>query len=356
MGAGQPEIAVWALTPNGKGLSDRIRRGLAGVTCFYPERLADHRDQGRPFRRLTEEVGLQFKRYAGHVFIMAAGIVVRCIAPLLQHKTEDPAVVVVDEAGQYAVSLLSGHIGGANRLARQVAAVLGGRAVITTATDVNRTAAIDMLAQERHLKIENPEAIKAVNMAMLTGRRFQLHDPHGLLDDALTSYAEARPPEAWDRHTPGVYVGDGCPALPEQALILRPVTLCAGIGCNRHTPAQEITALLGKACRLFGLSTASLGVIATIDLKSDEAGLTAAAELLHLPMRYFTVEQLNQVRQVPNPSAMAAKHVGVQSVCEAAAILAADRGPLVVPKQKSDNATVAIARRRCISSASAPAV
>ncbi len=356
MAAGTLKIAVWVLTPSGKALAVRIRTGFAMATCFYPDRLQDRDAQGPSFQRLTDEVARQFKRYDGHVFIMAAGIVVRTIAPLLRHKIEDPAVVVVDDKGRYAVSLLSGHIGGANQLAQAVAAAIGGTAVITTATDVNNRPAVDVVALERNLKIENPEAVKAVSMAVLTGERFRLHDPYGLLGDAFTQYQLEASKASWDRQAPGVYVDDVCSVLPDSVLVLRPASLCAGIGCNRNTPAQEMATLLRHVCDTNRLAPASLGVIASIDLKMDEPGLTAMAAALHLPLKYFTVEELNQVRQVPNPSAMAAKHVGVQSVCEAAAILAADRGTLIVPKQKSGNVTVAIARRRSMSSASVPAV
>lgn len=356
MATGNPKIAVWALTTNGKALAARLRTGFPMAACFYPERLHDRDEQSSCFHRLTDEVARRFKCYDGHVFIMAAGIVVRSIAPLLHHKAEDPAVVVVDDKGQYVISLLSGHIGGANRLARAVAAAIGGTAVITTATDVNNRPAVDIIALERGLKIENPGAIKAVNMALLTGERFRLHDPYGLISDALTQNTAAASTAAWDRQAPGVYVDDVCSTLPDSVLVLRPASLCAGIGCNRDTPAEELANLLRRACDTHRLAPASLAVIASIDLKMDEPGLTAMAQTLHLPLKYFTRAELNQVRQVPNPSAMAAKHVGVQSVCEAAAILAADQGNLIVPKQKSGNATVAIARRRSMSSAPVPAV
>ena len=120
------------------------------------------------FGSLTEMVAASFRRYEGHVFIMATGIVVRTVAGLLVHKTEDPAVVVVDDRGMFAISLLSGHLGGANRLAGEVAAAIGAQPVITTATDMNAVPAIDVLALELGLRIENPNAIKTVNMALLS--------------------------------------------------------------------------------------------------------------------------------------------------------------------------------------------
>jgi cobalt-precorrin 5A hydrolase len=358
MATAAPDIAVWVVTPNGRELACRLRESRAGVTIWASRRLPPGGQAGheRAFDRLSQAVRQNFDQYGGHIFIMAAGIAVRMIAPLLRHKTVDPAVVVVDDQGRFAVSLVAGHMGGANELARSVAQILNAVAVITTATDVNGKPAVDLLALEKGLKIENPQAIKAVNMALLTGGKLSVHDPYGILGRALWPYAVEKPlpPEAWKG--PGVYVDDVWAALPQEVLMLRPLSLCAGIGCNRHVAKEELDALLRQVFEQNHLSLQSLGVIASIDLKADEAGLLAVAQALDVPLRFFAKDELNQVRHVPNPSAMAAKHVGVESVCEAAAILAAHHGELIVTKQKSPNVTVAIARRPFMSSVSAPAV
>jgi cobalt-precorrin 5A hydrolase len=127
----------------------------------------------------------KIRQYTGHIFIMSTGIVVRVIAPLIRHKTEDPAVVVVDDRGMHAISLLSGHLGGANELAQKIAGIIGAKPVITTATDVNLVPAIDVLAKEKSLFIENPEAIKTVNMALLRGDKIHVHDPFSFLANCL---------------------------------------------------------------------------------------------------------------------------------------------------------------------------
>jgi cobalt-precorrin 5A hydrolase len=156
--------------------------------------------------------------------------------------------------------------------------------------------------------------------------------------------------------TRGILVDDrGRPFSPE-VLVLRPPSLVAGIGCNRNAPAEEIGNLLRGVLAAHGLSVLSLAMIASIDLKQDEAGLLSLAETLALPLVFHSRDALNQIRQVPNPSPMAAKHIGVHSVCEAAALLSAGSGTLIVPKQKSANVTVAVARRPSSSSASAPAI
>ena len=349
-------IAVWALTGPGTELAGRIAAGLGG-TRFVPGASATGNAQG--FDRLGPAVVEFFHRFDGHVFVMATGIVVRLIAPLLRHKTVDPAVVVVDEAGRWAVSLVSGHVGGANRLAEQVADRCGAQAVITTATDVRQVPAIDVIAIERGLVIENPVAIKAVSMALLAGRSIGFHDGGGWLAGMLAPqvcrplriHADSGQITADDG--PGVFVDDRCLDLPAQILVLRPPSLVAGIGCNRGTGVDEIRALLTAVLNRHRLSARSLAAVATIDIKSDEPGLKAAAEVLGVPLRCYSATSLSRVCGVANASAVVHRHVGVGNVCEAAAILGAGQGALIIPKHKTANVTVAIARRVSTSSASA---
>jgi cobalt-precorrin 5A hydrolase len=295
------------------------------------------------FASLADAVAERFYRYAGHVFLMAAGIVVRTVAPLMVHKTQDPAVVVVDDAGNFAVSLLSGHIGGANRLAEQVAAAIGAQAVITTATDANKAPAIDVLAVELGLKIENPPAIKTVNMALLTGAPVEVHDPLGILAGRIPNAAAFGGTRA--AYPARVCVDDRVTEAPPGALVLRPPSLVAGIGCNRNTNLEELRGLVFDTLQASGLARASLKSLASIDLKRDEPGLVDLADEMGLPLEFFGREEIGGVEDsVPTPSAVVAKHVGVNSVCEAAAILASRGGALIVPKRTSRNATIAIAR------------
>lgn len=357
--AGAPrKIGIWVLTPNGLALAARLRLQWPETVVHCSRRLTQ---EGRalaasPFDGLAVAVAAHFRDFEGHIFIMAAGIVVRTVAPLLRHKMADPAVVVVDDLGRFAISLLAGHVGGANCLARRVAELLGAIPVITTASDVNARPAMDMLAVELGLRIENPSAIKGVNMALLAGRSVALWDPLALVAPAVGDAChgvDLRTLSALPPDHEGVCVDDGCTALPDHVLRLRPPSLTVGIGCNRGASEAEIAALLTASLAEGGLSGLSLGCIASIDLKRDEPGLQALAWKLGVPTRFFSAEALNQVCHVPNPSAMAAKHTGAHSVCEAAAILAADQGRLIVPKRKSANVTLAIARQVCISSASA---
>ena len=348
-------LAIWVITPNGILLANKIVRNLPETRIFVSRNIKVNINPHQVFENLAESVSQNFHRCSGHVFIMSTGIVVRIIAPLIRHKTRDPAVVVVDDGGNHAISLLSGHLGGANKLARKIADIIGARAVITTATDVNQLPAIDILASESKLAIENPDVIKAVNMAILTGETIGVHDPYNFLADRLPT-AENRdfrvhnghpPPDGQSSDKaayPGVYIDDVLMDLPDSTLVLRPASLVAGIGCNRNTETDEIRTLLENVLGTAQLSLSSLACLASIDVKADEDGLLALGRELNLPLVFFKRHELNRVMNIENPSTVVEKHVGVKSVCEAAAILAARNGRLVVPKHKTPNATVAIAR------------
>jgi cobalt-precorrin 5A hydrolase len=275
---------------------------------------------------------------------------VRVIAPLIQNKTEDPAIVVIDDQGQHAISLLSGHLGGANALTLQVAEIIGASPVITTATDVNMRPAIDVLAKEKKLNIENPPAIKTVNMALLTDQQIGVHDPFAVLQDDIPNAVQLdeKSLSKWDGSkdsTAAIYVGDKRADLPSDVLVLRPASLVAGIGCNRNTPMNEIKSLLDEVLKNNHLAGSSLSRIATVDLKADEPGMLELAKTLSVPIDFFSREKLGQVKDIQTPSTLVEKHVGVKSVCEAAAILASQMGTLIVPKQTTPNVTVAIARK-----------
>jgi cobalt-precorrin 5A hydrolase len=288
-----------------------------------------------------------FNRYPRHLFIMATGIVIRMIAGHIRHKTVDPAVVSMDDAGQYVISLLSGHLGGANQLALEIADLTGAKAVISTATDANQVPAIDMLAQEKGLRIENPQMIKRINMAFLDKEKIWCHDPFRLLPDL--SHDAGRVLDKENRRCDyGVVIDDCINDDPihddDHCLKLRPASLCVGIGCNRGPRASEILGLLTDVFSQSSLSLLSVRNIATIDIKRDEQGILRAAASLEVPIVFFENQELDAVKNVKNTSQLVKKHTGAKSVCEAAAILAAANGKLIVEKQKTKNVTLAVAR------------
>lgn len=338
--------AIWALTTNGLSLAERIAKYLPDAHIYLSDRVAGERTSYRRFERLSDAVEGLFQAYGGHIFIMSTGIVVRVISGLIRNKTVDPAVVAMDDAGRHAISLLSGHLGGANRLAETVARIVGADPVITTATDVHKLPAIDMLAADRGLIIENPGAIKAVNMAILARRPIPLHDPFGVFPKQIDGLQWTH----WSaEESSRVFIDDIQIESSQNVLVLRPPSLCAGIGCNRGTKPAEIRELLTKVIRKHGLAIGSLNRIGTIDIKRDEAGILAVAHELGCTMAFYTKDELNRVEDVPTPSEIVKKYTGAKSVCEAAAILTSKMGVLVAPKQTTKNVTVAIARTGSIS-------
>ena len=349
------DTAIYALTPRGVRLAEMILTGPLEGDLFLPEHLkglSSARTKSREtifFGRLLEIVAENFSLYLNHVFIAAAGIVVRAVSPHLKSKDRDPAVIVLDQEGKYVVSLLSGHLGGANDLARKVAGITGGQPVITTATDTAGLPSMDLLAKEKGLAIFNLEAVKSVNMALLMGETIQIFDPEdhlGLNHSGLAGCAVVRVlhEEQWQDEIPGVWVtwkNEKSESLANR-LILHPRSLVAGVGCNRGTASREILDHIMATFRTNGLAPQSLKCLTTIEAKRDEAGLLAAARELGVPLFFFTPSEINTV-QVPHPSDVVRNHMGVSSVCEATALLKSNRNRLLVPKTKSPNVTLAVA-------------
>lgn len=267
-------------------------------------------DRGIPVMRWARE---HFDSSDALLFIGACGIAVRAIAPLVKDKTTDPAVVVMDEAGRHVIPLLSGHIGGANALAMQIAEKTGATPVVTTATDLRGLPAIDSWAVENDCAIENPAAIKAVSAAALAGR------PVGV---AITE-RQIRPP------------------FPV-TLFLRPRTLVLGVGCKRDTDPDAFEENALDFLRQCGVSLLSVRALATIDVKKDEAALNRFCEKYRLPLLPYSADALRDVPGVFAHSDFVEKTVGVGNVCERAAALASG-GVLLMGKTARAGITFALA-------------
>jgi cobalt-precorrin 5A hydrolase len=346
-----PAAYIISLTPGGHPLGRQIAQKIPDAVFWVPIACKPNNPDAQSFDRLKSLMAEAFLGKHPLVCIMATGIVVRHLAPLLQGKDLDPAVVVVDEAGQFAISLLSGHLGGANELARTVGNLIGATPVITTATDVQGLPALDTLAPRLGLHLENLRAVKDISMALLHGQPVRLVDPEGRLQSELADYKglfEFLPetPDSLQKPGPAVYVGYRQYQWPDGWLRLRPKNLMVGMGCNKGTTVEEIVEFLQDTFKRFNLSLQSLHTLATIEAKQDEPGLKAAAQRLGVNFTWYTKEELQQI-PVPNPSDMVQHHMGVASVCEAAALKAAATQTLLVPKQKSPNVTLAVAQVCC---------
>jgi cobalt-precorrin 5A hydrolase/precorrin-3B C17-methyltransferase len=273
----------------------------------------------------------------GIVLFLATGAAVRLVAPLLEGKHRDPGVVTVDDAGNFAVALCGGHEGGANALAARVADTLGGAPVITTASDCLGFPALDSLGDKLGLRLEGDSDLASVGAALVSGEKVSLvaerRWPLGPLPENVVRTDE------WE--APLILISDRLVETPRPAVVYRPPSLVAGVGCSRGVGAEEILDLLLRSLAQAELAEKSVAVLASIDVKRDEAGLLQAAEKLDVPIHFHPAEALSVV-ETPNPSELVREAVGTPSVAEAAVVSSGAK--LVLEKRKSANATVAIGR------------
>ena len=303
-----------------------------------------------------QDVGKCWNDFDAFVFIGAMGICVRTIAPYVDDKHTDPAVVCVDSTGLNAISVLSGHIGGANDLTRDIAVILGAREVITTQSDLLGLWALDTFDQKYGWETELTEGHGTMNEVIAA---FVRKEPTALfidIRDEGTDFMEAHLPGhvtlvsdisevRADRFGLLIVVSPFTHSAPEGVMMIQyiPRVLQFGIGLAHQAPVQEVLEGLDALYYEHGINWEA-GSICTIDIKVDEPVIQRLKSDGY-PVRLFTAEELSSV-DVPSPSETVRKHVGTPSVCEAAALLASDNGPLLLPKVKGKNFTLAVAINR----------
>ncbi|TAN44541.1 MAG: precorrin-3B C(17)-methyltransferase [Nitrospirae bacterium] len=318
-------IAIIYITNKGLCLAQKIKG-------FYPD--------AEMLKFNAETVENLWQDTKTFVFIMASGIVVRTIAPFIKNKRTDPAVIVLDETGNYAVSLLSGHSGGANKFTRELAGYLGAEAVITTASDTNNMPSIDIWAAENNLLIEDWDKLPQIAVRFLNDGTLRLYSeidmpfPEGFLNVA---------PNSADLLITNKKSIKECGCRAKEQLYLRPKNLVVGIGCNSGTTIDEIESAVWEVAEENNLSFISVCAVATIDLKAKEPGLVGFAKKYGLPVHSFRADELNSVKGVKK-SKTVFKATGAHAVSEPAALLFSGADSLLVKKQKRGNVTVAIAQ------------
>lgn len=287
---------------------------------------------------LTEKL---FHEVEALIFIGACGIAVRAIAPHVVSKTSDPAVIVLDEKGKYVISLLSGHIGGANDLARRIAGFTGGEAVVTTATDVNGRFSIDAWAARHNCVIDSMENEKEYAAAILRRDLPLMTDFEicGTLPGGVFIGNEG---------TCGAAVSIKADEMPfERTLRLIPKIVHIGIGCKRGTPKEKITAAVELAFAQSGIDRRAVKAVASIDVKKDEEGLLEYCCENGLPVCFYSAEELNAMGGEFPHSEYVMKTVGVGNVCDRAAVRSAGEGSeIIVSKMILDGVTVGVAQEK----------
>lgn len=328
----------------------------AHVTVSGPARFADEL-QIHPYESLGAWTAERFPNADALLYVGATGIAVRAIAPHVRDKFHDPAVVSVDEAGRFAVPLLSGHVGGANELARAVASLCGGQAVVSTATDVNELFAVDEWAARRGLRIVERVLAKEISARLLEGGKvgfasdFELgwQPPANVISvgSAASSSHTERVGDARDSGGEldlgfAVSLDDMCRPF-ERTLHLVPQIVTVGVGCRKDTDPAVLSQAVDRALASARISPLAVGLLASIDVKSEEPAILQLAEERGWGLRFYAAEELNAVPGQFEASEFVRKTVGVDNVCERAAL--AQGGRLLLGKQAGNGVTVALSVR-----------
>ena len=281
---------------------------------------------------ISSATGDLFRESDALIFIGAAGIAVRSIAPHVVSKVSDPAVLVIDDRGRFVISLLSGHIGGANGLARSIAGLIGAEPVITTATDGAGKFSCDAWAVTHDCAISSMAAAKDVSAAILTGD-IPVTAEYPLPEELPPGLRRAEEGEL------GIYIGIHKNDPFGKTLRLIPRTVTLGIGCRKDIPLESVMAAVRSVLDEANIDLRSVGRIASIVNKKDEKGLLEAARVIGAETVFYTAEELNAVPGEFEESEFVRKTVGTGNVCERAAVLAG--GELIIKKTAVNGVTVA---------------
>ncbi len=278
-----------------------------------------------------------FEKYDALIFIMASGIVVRSIAPWIKDKTTDPAVVVMDEKGKNVISLLSGHVGGANYLTMRISELLTTNPVITTSSDINQLPSVDMLAKENGLHIDSMKSAKQITAMIVNKQKVELVDACKVLDsDTL--------PQS-DGYISGKIIISNqfkiYEKLPFTKLI--PENIILGIGCKKHTGSSELMQFIKDVIYSLNLDLRSIKTIASINIKAGEPAILEAVEKLQCSSEFYTAKELQRVDHLFEGSEFVQQVVGVSSVSSTAAYLAGnEHGKFLAKKEIRNGMTISI--------------
>lgn len=322
-------MKIITISPTGTALALRIKNELPSCEIFTLEKYACEGTVAFN-QSLSELVKQLFVSGNKLIFIMATGIVVRSIAPCIEHKANDPAVVVVDECGQFAISLLSGHLGGANELCRNIANLLGAIPVVTTASDLHGKMAVDSFAQLHGFIIDDLTAAKQVTALLLNNKNIQLRNeticatntPYSTTEiaDALIVVTHRRLVES---------------TIPYSKLLAKNIVI--GVGCRKDVAGEAIIAFIEQKLAEMNIDSRCIAGFASVDIKANEAGIHQAAQYFSVSVSFINRADIALVESQFASSAFVKEQIGVSGVCEPAAYLAAQSNGRFLLRKCSQN-------------------
>lgn len=352
--------AIVAITRHGVEMARSLVKQFPDADVYYMNKFARGDEEAQGIQMFTGTVRLLFPAlfpaYDGLILFISLGAVVRMIAPVLKDKKTDPGVVVIDDKGRHAISVLSGHLGGANELTHEVAALLGARPVVTTASDVQKTIPVDLFGRrfgwtwdpmsEKKLTPVSASVVNEEHVAIIqeSGEKdWWMHDtpmPPSLKQyDSIEQALLARPDAAL-LISHRQLNAEELPILAN-GVLYRPKVIVLGMGCNRGTSAEEIEGVICATLEELSFSIQSVKAICTIDLKKDEQGLLAVCEKYGWDFVYYTPEELNEMT-IEEPSDTVYKFTGAYGVSEPACKRYSGLDRLTVTKRKSGNVTISV--------------
>ncbi len=353
-------IAIVAITRRGVETALKIKDALnktgQASTVYAPKK---YNQQGVVAldKKLADFIKDTYNSVDAMVAVMATGIIIRAVAPLLESKLTDPAVVGVDATGKFVISLLSGHYGGANELARTIACGIGATPVITTASDVTGKQSVDELAKTLHLTIQNPDSLVAVNSAIVNGDKLVLVLA-GDVNVPLESVGGYEIKKAQDgiKALEVINNYDAGVIVTKQPLIIskfvKPFTilktkkLVVGLGARKDSTADSIADAVNSALNQVHISPQRINSFATVDIKRSSKPMIEAVKRLGGTLEFLSVDALRSLnhQDLSPDSALVQQKIGVGGVCERAALLVAGKNAkLILKKTKQNSVTVAIA-------------
>ena len=345
------KISVLAITKNGIKIGKTLKDLFPDCKVFAPNKFSDENRSITWYSESTSEKIIElFKNSNAIVCLFSLGAVIRLIAPYLEDKKTDPAVIVIDDQTKFVISVLSGHIGGANELTNEIADKIKAIPVITTAADVNKTISVDLLGREFNWKIEDDSTVTQVSAHMINEEPIGVYQEVGIKNwyaklpknvsiyNSLKELKESN--SKADLIISDKIINDD---LKEKTVIYRPPSLVIGIGLHWDTTKEKIHNGIENCLEKFQLSPKSIAKLVSIKKPKDVQGLIELGKEMKVPVEYVDREELNKI-STPNPSKTVKSFEGTSSVSEAAAIKVSN-GELIVEKQKfPPDLTIAIAR------------
>ena len=349
------KIAILSITNNGRELALRIKESMKSVDVFFIKKDTDYKNdevivvnQG-----LKEFISQIFDKYDYLVFIMATGIVVRTIAPLIISKFSDPAILVMDEKGNNIISLLSGHMGGANEMTLYMSDLLNSHPVITTATDVNKKSSLDMIAKKLNGHIDDfRDNVLKINSMLVNNEEVHLYidGNYKINHQGFTLYDEKTDLDkvrnlviVTNKKDINKILNKNIENLNEKIIKVTPKDIVIGVGCKKNTDSKHMKNSLIKFLAEYNIDINAVKEIGSIEIKKDEKAIIDLAKYLNVPFKTFSVKEISKVDYLYEKSDWVKKNVGVYSVSDPVAHLLSE-GRVIINKQKYDGITFSIGR------------